>query len=136
MADSKISRVVALLYLSLTGAALLFPRPHIAVNPSGNIFLNLLYKILFLSGPLEIVGNFLLFIPILLVLSHLAPRIQVHYLAFFCILGSATVETMQIWIPGRVSSVRDFISNSIGVVTVTSIMKLNPRFSLWIRGIQ
>lgn len=135
MANSKKSRTVAIFYLSLLGVVLLFPRPDIALNPSGNIFLDLLNKILFLSGPLEIVGNFLLFVPSLLVLAHVVPRIQVYYLALFCILGSATAEMAQIWIPGRVSSVRDFISNSIGVVTTSLILKLNSRFSFWIRGI-
>ena len=106
-----------------------------ALSTSDNFLYRVIHRILFISGPLEIIGNFLLFVPVLLALIHAAPEVRVRYMALICCLGSATVEIAQSWIPGRVSSLIDFVSNTLGVVVAVAVMKINPRLTHWVRGI-
>jgi glycopeptide antibiotics resistance protein len=135
MVRSKFSVIVALAYTFLIACALLYPRAAGNLVSSDYLILRIFHKILFVSGPLEIFGNFFLFIPVLLALIHAAPEFRVRYMALICCLGSAAVEAAQTWIPGRVSSVRDFVSNTLGVVATLLVMKLNPRLTSWIKGI-
>ena len=135
MVRSKFSVLVALAYALAIAAALLFPKTIGHVQSSENPFVDVLYKILFISGPIEVVGNFFLFVPVLLALVHAAPEVRVRYIALLCCLGSATVEIAQSWIPGRVSSLSDFISNTLGVVAIIAVMNKFPRLTHWVKGI-
>jgi glycopeptide antibiotics resistance protein len=135
MVRSKLSVIVALIYAFAIACALLFPKTVQEVSSTENFLFRLLHKILFISGPLEVIGNFLLFIPVLLALIHASPTVRLRYMALICCLGSASAELAQSWIPGRVSSLRDFISNSFGVVLILVLMKKYSRFTLWVKGI-
>lgn len=135
MVRSKLSVFIALAYAVAIGVALLFPKTVGHVQSSENLLLEILYFILFISGPLEVIGNFFLFVPVLIALIHAAPEVRVRYVALICCLGSATVEIAQSWIPGRVSSMTDFVCNTLGVVFAIAIMQANPKLTHWIRGI-
>jgi glycopeptide antibiotics resistance protein len=74
------------------------------------------HGILFLSGPLEVSLNFLLFVPFFLALLYLLPGLPRTGAALISCLVSAAAEIAQSQIVGRVSSWRDFLSNSIGVL--------------------
>ena len=132
---SKFSVVVALMYTIFIAGALLFPRLHESSQNSEGLLMAGIRKLLFVSGPLEVIGNFLLFVPVLLALIHAAPGVRIRYLALICCFGSATVEISQSWIPGRVSSIRDFVSNCVGVLLTILILRINPRFTHWVKGI-
>ena len=135
MVRSKFSVLVALIYAFVIACALLYPKTMGALSTSDNFLYRVIHRILFISGPLEIIGNFLLFVPVLLALIHAAPEVRVRYMALICCLGSATVEIAQSWIPGRVSSLTDFVSNTLGVVVAVAVMKIHPRLTHWVRGI-
>ena len=104
------------LYIPILLASLMLPRQaSIDSVPMGHIEW-LLHEILFLSGPPEIVLNFLLFIPFFFALVVLVPALSHYWAALISVLTSFAAELAQSQITGRVSSVRDFFSNSIGVM--------------------
>ena len=118
------------LYIPILLVGLLLPRStanDVDATPTG-IISRILHEILYLTGPPEIFLNFLLFIPFFLALSFLNPALSRYWAALISCLTSAAAELAQSQIPGRVSSWRDFLSNSLGVVAaVVTIWALTKR---------
>lgn len=105
------------LYIPLLLVGLLLPR-KVSVEldtESMNLIRRIFHEILFVSGPPEIFANFLLFIPFFYALVFLAPGLN-RWAALASCLTSGGAELAQSQIPGRVSSIRDFASNCLGVV--------------------
>jgi len=98
----------------------LFPRPLLESANPGEIeeFLrthaNLFYKILYADTSLVYIGNYLLLLPFALLVSWAFPSWSVVTRLLGAVLISGFIEISQIWIPGRVSDVVDFVSNVSG----------------------
>ena len=107
------------LYVSAYLLAMVFPRkvPKDQLDPS-NFLTKLFQDLLYLSGNLEFVGNILLLVPMFFILMKLFGSLKDMYALLICLLLSAGAEFAQSFIPGRVSSLRDFILNSLGAVAV------------------
>jgi VanZ family protein len=90
-----------------------------------NFLKELFQDLLYLSGNLELIANFFLLIPIFLILVKLFVRAHALYALIICILLAASAEFAQRFIPGRVSTVRDFILNSIGVISTFILYLIN-----------
>jgi len=107
------------LYVSDYLLAMVFPRkvPKDQLEPS-NFLKKLFQDVLYLSGNLEFVGNILLLVPMFFILIKLFGSLKDIYALLICLLLSAGAEFAQSFIPGRVSSLRDFILNSLGAVAV------------------
>ena len=106
------------LYIPVLLLGLLLPRNianDIDATPKG-IITRLLHEILYLTGPTEIFLNFLLFIPFFFALLFLNLASSRYWAALISCATSAASELGQSQIPGRVSSLRDFFSNCVGVV--------------------
>jgi glycopeptide antibiotics resistance protein len=106
------------LYIPILLMGLLLPRSTttgIDSAPMG-LIRRLIHEILYLTGPPEIFLNFLLFIPFFFAISFLVPTLSGPWAAFISCLTSAAAELAQSQIPGRVSSMRDFFSNCVGVI--------------------
>ncbi|SOC47721.1 VanZ like family protein [Blastococcus aggregatus] len=68
-----------------------------------------------LSVPtVEMWANILLFVPVALLLAAAAPRLSGVLVWLICTAASAGVETVQLVLPGRESTVRDIVHNSAG----------------------
>jgi glycopeptide antibiotics resistance protein len=106
------------LYIPILLFGLLLPRGTAAGNNSASmgVIRRLIHEILFLTGPPEIFLNFVLFIPFFFAILILAPTLSPDRAVIVSCLTSATAEVVQSQIPGRVSSMRDFFANSLGVV--------------------
>ena len=113
------------LYISIYLLAMVFPRkvPKDQLDPS-NFLKKLFQDLLYLSGNLEFIGNIFLLVPMFLLLIKLYLRLKTAYALMICILLSAGAEFAQSFIPGRVSSIRDFILNSSGAVAAFLIHQL------------
>ena len=106
------------LYILILFVGLLVPRSTttgIQSAPEGFIR-RWIHEILYLTGPPEIYLNFLLFIPFFFAISILTPTLSRPRAALISCFTSATAELAQSQIPGRVSSMRDFLSNCVGVM--------------------
>jgi glycopeptide antibiotics resistance protein len=117
------------LYIPVLLLGLLLPRNteiDIDATPTG-IISRILHEILYLTGPPEIFLNFLLFIPFFLALLFLNPALSRYSAALISCLTSAGAELAQSQIPGRVSSMRDFLSNCIGVVVALAVITGFPK---------
>lgn len=75
---------------------------------------NLFYKILYADSSMVYIGNYLLLLPFALLVSWAFPFWSIVSRLLGAILISGFIEISQIWIPGRVSDVVDFISNVSG----------------------
>ena len=75
---------------------------------------NLFYKILYADSSMVYIGNYLLLLPFALLVSWAFPFWSIVSRLLSAILLSGFIEILQIWIPGRVSDVVDFISNVSG----------------------
>jgi glycopeptide antibiotics resistance protein len=117
------------LYIPVLLLGLLLPRNtaiDIDPTPTG-IISRILHEILYLKGPPEIFLNFLLFIPFFLALLFLNPALSRYWAALISCLTSAGAELAQSQIPGRVSSMRDFLSNCVGVVVACAVVTVLPK---------
>ena len=106
------------LFIGVYLVAMVFPRkvPKDQLDPS-NFLKKLFQDLLYLSGNLEVIGNIFLLVPMFVILMKLFLRLKAFYALMICILLSAGAEFAQSFIPGRVSSTRDFILNSSGAAT-------------------
>ena len=84
-------------------------------------------RVLYLSGPLETLGNILIFTLIFLAISQIAPRLKAFQLALICASISLSVETVQIFVPGRVSSLIDVDCNFLGIALALLLLKKFPK---------
>ena len=115
----KIWQVSATIYLTLYLIGVLLPRklPNEQFT-SSNYFLRIFHDLLYYSGNLEQVANFFLLMPVFAFLLAILGREKSILSLVICISLSATSETLQLLIPGRVSSLRDFLLNSTGALTI------------------
>ena len=124
-------------FLSMLSAVIVFtPRNHPTWIKSDFPGHNLIFSVLYLSGPLERVGNFFLLVPFFAVISILFANLKKRVIALICFVVSAIIELAQIWIPGRVSSTADFLRNSAGIVFVVSALGLWKWISRKFKGKQ
>jgi glycopeptide antibiotics resistance protein len=112
------------LYIPVLFLGLLFPRKATIDRAPVGFIQGIVHDILFLTGPPEIVLNFLLFIPFFFALLFLAPALSRLQAALISCLTSAAAELAQSQIPGRVSSLRDFFSNCVGVVIALAAISI------------
>ncbi len=112
------------LYIPILLMGLLLPRSTATGmdSPPMCFIRRMIHEILHLTGPPEIFLNFLLFIPFFFAILFLFPALSRPWAAFISCLSSAAAELAQSQIPGRVSSVRDFFSNCVGVMIVFAVV--------------
>ena len=66
------------------------------------------------ASSVEMAANVLLFVPLALLFAAAAPRLPGVVVWLICTAASAAVETAQVVLPGRESTVRDVVLNSAG----------------------
>jgi glycopeptide antibiotics resistance protein len=116
----------AALYVAVYVLAMVSPRKVPKDQLVANNFLKKLFQdILYISGNLEFIANIFLLIPIFMILVKLVARVPAVYALTICILLSASAEFAQSFIPGRVSTIRDFTLNSIGVISAFILYQLH-----------
>lgn len=126
MKRRKIGHICAFFYFSLYFAAMVIPRklPYEQFSSlHSNFIKRTFHQILYYGGPLEPVVNFFLLFPAFAILLIFLGRSRAIWGVAICIVVSATAESLQQLIPGRVSSVRDFALNSAGAVTAMLFYK-------------
>jgi VanZ family protein len=122
---SAVLKASGALYISIYLLAMVFPRkvPKDQLDASNFLF-KFFQDLLYLSGNLEFVGNIFLLVPMFAILIKLFFRLKAVYALMICILLSAGAEFAQSFIPGRVSSIRDFVLNSSGAAAAFLIYLL------------
>jgi len=122
-----LSQLVAFCYSVALLIALFMPRkyPENAITPT-NFPGRLLHEILYYSGGLEPLGNFLLLVPVFLLVVSVGRSHQLLTALIVCTLISVLAEIGQSFIPGRVSSGQDLLLN-IGGAFVTMLILMVSR---------
>jgi hypothetical protein len=134
MLRSKLALILGVSYLFAISIGLLIPKSVVSWGQPNNFFSRFFHDALYASPTVYLISNTLLFIPTLLILMYLIPKVQLHYLVFACSAGSIFVEFAQIKIPGRVSSVIDIVLNIFGMVVTLLALQCWPGLAQWIRG--
>ena len=136
MTLKRLSQIFAFCYSVGLIVALFFPRKYPAdLVVSRNILSKFLHEILYYSGALEPLGNFLLLIPVFLLVASVAKNYQLIIALFTCAAISVLAEIGQAFIPGRVSSTQDLALNIGGVcatlliILVLRLVNSEPRIS-------
>jgi glycopeptide antibiotics resistance protein len=122
-----LSQLVAFCYSVALLIALFMPRkyPENAITPT-NFLGRFLHEILYYSGGLEPLGNFLLLVPVFLLVVSVGRSHQLVTALIVCTLISVLAEIGQSFIPGRVSSGQDLLLN-IGGAFVTMLILMVSR---------
>jgi len=129
----KIGQVSAIFYIILYAAAMLTPRKlpsHHSTSANSNFFKRIIHEILYYSGALEPVVNFLFLIPIFAFLILFLGRSKAHLSLTICLALSATAEFLQQFIPGRVSSLQDLLLNCLGAVGAFLLYQISIKANL------
>jgi len=116
----KIGQICAFSYIFLYLAAMVVPRklPNEQFSTEHfNFFKRAFYQILYYGGPLEPIANFFVLFPLYFILVRNSGKSKSVFGLGTCIALSATAEYVQFFIPGRISSVRDFTLNSSGAIS-------------------
>ena len=78
--------------------------------------------ILYTDGYHVLLGNFVMLIPIALLLWKIFPTINAQSILLICLSTTISIEFLQIYIPGRFSDVRDIATNSLGAVVAVGLL--------------
>ena len=115
MNRNRLYKASGAVYVGIYILAIVFPKKVPKDQLVTDNFLKKLFQeLLYMSGNLEFIGNIFLLIPIFVILIKLFARLHAVFALTICILISASAEFAQSFIPGRVSSPRDFLLNSAG----------------------
>ena len=106
------------------------PNSHPWIPDGPNPILAALHKVLYLGGSLQWVGNFALFIPVAWLLVKGFPKLSALNIFLICVGLSAMIEIAQLFVPGRVSDIRDWLANSAGAALTIFILKRQNHSSL------
>lgn len=120
------------LYLSIFLLAVFIPRPDLVnshskslITKTGSIITNFAHDVLYYSGNLLWLGNFLILAPLPFLLRMVWRNLKPQTLFLIGLLITITIETAQIYIPGRVSDLRDVVMNGAGVGVSVLYIKYN-----------
>lgn len=118
-------KIGSIFYITIYLLSMVIPRkiPKDQLE-ADNFLIRFLQEILYLSGTLEVIGNFLLLFPLFFILVYLLGKSKSILSVTICILLSAGAEILQNAIPGRVSSLRDFLLNSLGAISALVIYQI------------
>jgi glycopeptide antibiotics resistance protein len=88
---------------------------------------NFFYKILYADTRLVALGNFLMLAPLPIILNAISPSLSLKKIFLCGALLSLLFELTQLLIPGRISDVMDFLSNSLSMLLGIAIVRLLRR---------
>ena len=134
--EKKAHRILVLaltVYLAFLFLFTWYPRPLLESSDPNALseFLkshaNLFYKILYADTSIVYIGNYVLLMPLALLLSWSYPHWSIGRRIGIGVGLSALIEVVQLAIPGRVSDIVDFASNSLGVVFGVGIIEIFRR---------
>jgi glycopeptide antibiotics resistance protein len=130
-----IAGIACAIYLASLSLFVLFPRPVLETGDPSQIaqylqtHANFFYKILYADTRLIALGNFFMLLPLPIILNAINSKISLKKIFLYGTSLSALFELTQLLIPGRVSDVMDFLSNSLSVLIGIAIVRLLRRKS-------
>ena len=124
---------VLTLYLIALGFGVFTPRPDLVGTggtpigtpigtPSPGGFPSIGHQILYLGGCWAWVGNLLMLVPFVYLMHICWPKLILQTIFIMCLTTTISIEFIQLYIPGRVSDVRDIVLNGTGAALTLLIL--------------
>jgi len=129
----EIAGIACAIYLASLSLFVLFPRAVLETGDPSQIaqylqtHASFFYKILYADTRLVALGNFLMLLPLPIILNAINPTISLKKIFLLGASLSALFELTQLLIPGRVSDFVDFVSNCLSVLLGIAIVRLLRR---------
>ena len=129
--------IALVIYLIALLTFTFFPRPILeSGNPSAiaeylQTHANFFYKILYADTHLVAIGNLFMLTPFVYLAKLVFPQVKLIKLFLLGVFISLTIELSQLFIPGRISDLVDFLANSasvlLGIFLVRLLLPKQPR---------
>ena len=124
---------VLVLYVIALGFGVFTPRPDLVGKGGASVgtpvgtpsvvgFPSIGHQILYLGGFWAWVGNFLMLIPVAYLIHICWPKLILQTIFIMCLTTTISIEFIQLYIPGRVSDVRDIVLNGTGAALTLLIL--------------
>lgn len=120
--------------MTVLGLFVFWPRPILelsqgtsSIGTSSNFAVKTAHNVLYIDGYREILGNFMMLIPVALLIIKVFPRMKVQSILLICLCVTISIEFIQIFIPGRVSDVSDIFANAVGAALVLVLRQLKTK---------
>ncbi|MBU6243098.1 MAG: VanZ family protein [Acidobacteria bacterium] len=121
------------LYLFVLFLFVFYPRPILESNSTISIseylqtHANIFYKILYANNRDVAIANFFMLTPFAIIFHLVFPKLKLRLVFLIGCLISILIETTQLTIPGRVSDLRDLLSNFASVGIGLILIRFLPR---------
>lgn len=128
----EIFALLLVIYLFSVLLFTFFPRPILesgdptAISEFLKSHANFFYKIIYADTRWVALGNYFMLTPLPIIASRIFPTLRLRYIFVAGMALSATIEISQLYIPGRVSDVVDFASNSLSVLLGIAAVRFLP----------
>ena len=124
-----ISKGLLAIYLVALGFRVFTPRADFLKTTSQFTFGNAgtLHNIFFYESNFQWLGNFLMLMPLAALITIIFPTMKSRYALVVCLIASVLIESIQLYIPGRVSDWKDLLSNALGVALILGAIKLKKQ---------
>ena len=122
-------KTVFAVYIAMLAIAVFVPRPdfHRAainvvefhVTSSGE---KVFHKVLYDAGFFKYFANLIMLMPLAILIPRIRPNVSKQVLLLTGCVMSVLIEFFQIYIPGRVSDVRDIVLNTLGLLIILTFI--------------
>ena len=137
----NLSRFLLAAYVTVLGFFVFWPRPIMELSQgspstsnSSNFAAQAAHNVLYIEGYRELFGNFIMLIPVVFLIKKAFPRIKAQSILLICLFITISIEFLQIYIPGRVSDVRDIAVNTLGATIALGLLQLKIMRLQFING--
>ena len=120
-----ISKSLLAAYLVALGFRVFTPRTEILPGTEKLTFgkSSTVHNIFYYEGSTQWLGNLVMLMPLAIFITVLLPKKKSQYALAICLVASIIIESIQFFIPGRVSDWKDVLAIALGAAAIIGLIK-------------